>query len=222
MSFVGLDGFRKGWVAVQIGKSARNIHFLDNIERLMDILFERAAIDIPIGLPEDRHRICDAEARRLIAPHQSRVFLGARRWILDCASVADANREAQRRKQKGVSAQLFCLGPKIAEVDRLVRRMGQEKIIETHPELVFRRLNGSEPLASKKTLSGVARRRALLEHDGFTEPDDWLAQRLGKGAKADDILDACVCAIAARDSCRKVPDKDARVDTLGLRMEINF
>jgi predicted RNase H-like nuclease/uncharacterized protein (DUF4415 family) len=222
MSFVGLDGSSNGWVAVRIERHERRIDFLDRIERLMGTPFQRAAIDIPIGLPDDGSRICDLEARRLLAPHQSRVFLGVRRWILECSSTAHANQEARRRGQKGVAAQLFCLSRKIAEVDALILRVGQEKIMETHPELVFWRLNGNQALPSKKSIEGQAHRRALLEADGFDELDDWLAQRLGKGAKVDDVLDACACAIAARENCHKVPESGARTDNRGLRMEINY
>lgn len=221
-AFVGLDGFRNGWVAVRIEGRARRMDFLDSIERLSDAAFARAAIDIPIGLPEDGNRGCDEAARALLAPHRSRVFLGARRWILDCASAADANREARRLGQKGISAQLFCLAPKIAEVDRLVRRIGQDRLRETHPELVFWRLNGGEPLPSKKTSAGHALRRALLEGRGFGDLDTWLARRLGTGAKPDDILDACACAIAAHDGRHKVPKTGARTDGHGLKMEIHY
>ncbi len=222
MSYIGLDGFSRGWVAVQIGSHGRSIDFFENIERLTSVRFQRAAIDIPIGLSDEGNRACDIEARKLIAPHQSRVFLGARRWILDCTSPAQANQEARRRRQKGVAVQLFCLKPKIAEADKLVRRMGQDKIIETHPELVFWRLNNCRPLPSKKTKVGLALRRALLERDGFDDLNQWLQQRIGKGAKADDIFDACACAIAARDCRHKVPATDALADGTGLRMEINF
>lgn len=222
MSFVGLDGFRGGWAAVRIEGRRRTLEFPDRVERLLDAPFARAAIDIPIGLPEDGNRGCDEAARALIAPHRSRVFLGARRWMLSCATLAEANREARRRAQKGVSAQLFCLAPKIAEVDALVRRVGQDRIRETHPELVFWRLNGRTPLPPKKTPDGHARRRALLERAGFDALDEWLARRIGTGAKPDDILDACACALAAREGRHKAPATGARTDGRGLTMEIHY
>jgi predicted RNase H-like nuclease len=87
---------------------------------------------------------------------------------------------------------------------------------------VFWRLNGCQPLAGKKTAQGRAARRALLEQDGFRDLDAWLERRLGTGAKPDDVLDACACAIAARDDGHRVPVKDARIDDEGLRMEIRY
>lgn len=220
--FLGLDGFRGGWVAVRLQGPTRDVHFLPAAERILDWSFARAAFDIPIGLPDDGDRICDVEARRLIAPHQSRVFLGARRWILDCATLAEANRAARARGQKGVSAQLFCLSAKIAEIDALARRIGQKRIRESHPEVVFRRLNEHVPLPAKKTPEGARLRRRLLERDGFRDLDLWLAQRRGTGAKPDDVFDACACAIAARDATAKLPARRPRVDAKGLRMEILY
>jgi predicted RNase H-like nuclease len=219
--FIGLDGFRRGWVAVRLHKDgARDIRFLPELRGILDWPLARAMIDLPIGLPDADNRGCDEAARAVIAPHRSRVFLGARRWILDCGSPADANREARRREQKGVSVQLFGLRAKMAEADLLVQSNGQERLCETHPELVFRRLNGGRPLAAKKTAEGHALRRRLLEADGFDALDAWLESRRGTGAKADDVFDAC--AVAARDSRDRVPARNPRRDALGLRMEIHF
>jgi predicted RNase H-like nuclease len=220
VTFIGLDGYRRGWVAVRIDGRKREIDFLDRIERILDLSFERAAVDIPIGLPHKGNRGCDQAARDLLVHNRSRVFLGARRWILDCASLGEANVRARALGQAGVSAQLFCLSAKIAEADALVRKAGQKRIRETHPELVFWRLNGCEPLAGKKAAHGHAARRALLERNGFRDLDAWLERRLGTGAKPDDVLDAC--AIAARDDGHRVPLKDVRVDDKGLRMDIHY
>lgn len=150
------------------------------------------------------------------------MFLGARRWVLNCTSLAEANRVARQRGQKGVSAQLLCLRAKIAEIDRLARRLGQDRICETHPELVFRRLNDGMPLPPQKTAQGHALRRKLLKDQGFDDLDPWLARRRGTGAKPDDVLDACACAIAARERRAKLPKTDPRIDASGLRMEIHF
>jgi predicted RNase H-like nuclease len=97
----------------------------------------------------------------------------------------------------------------------------QDRVIETHPELVFRRLNGGRPLPRKKDAAGVALRRALLLADGFTALDDWLDRgRRSSGAKPDDVLDACAAAIAARDAIVHLPEGDAPRDARGLAMQI--
>ncbi len=125
------------------------------------------------------------------------------------------------RGEPGVSAQLWNLGPKIMEVDAALTPTLQARVIETHPELVFLRLNDGRPLPRKADAEGVALRRDLLLRDGFVDLDEWLGRgRKGTGAKPDDVLDACAAAIAARDTTRVVPDGDAPRDARGLVMQI--
>jgi predicted RNase H-like nuclease len=73
----------------------------------------------------------------------------------------------------------------------------QELLPECHPELVFWRLNGQEPLPSKKTREGRSRRIELLKEHGILRIEQWLAQRFGTGIRRDDLIDACACAIGA-------------------------
>jgi predicted RNase H-like nuclease len=75
----------------------------------------------------------------------------------------------------------------------------QKHLQETHPELVFWRLNERQPLPSKKTDQGRSLRIALLKKRGIARIEEWLAQRYGTGVGRDDLIDACACAIVARD-----------------------
>jgi predicted RNase H-like nuclease len=120
-----------------------------------------------------------------------------------------------------VSCQLFCISKKIDEVDAVMTPELQKSVLETHPELVFCRLNGSKPLTTgKKKQGGVQQRRALLMSEGFVELDNWLNARAPKVAR-DDVLDACACAIAGRDRKRRIPECP-ETDSNGLRMEMWF
>ena len=47
----------------------------------------------------------------------------------------------------------------------------------------------------------------------------WLAQRHGTGIRRDDLIDACACAVAARDSKDRLPIGEVPT-TRGIRMEI--
>jgi predicted RNase H-like nuclease len=220
----GLDGYSKGWVAVTIDGDQRTISFHADIAAALARPFDRAGIDIPIGMTDDGKRDCDLEARQRLRPHTSRVFTGARRWLWQEFSDPDkANAEAARRKQTKVSRQLWHIGKKIIEVDAFVCANAAHDIREVHPELVFLRLNGGTPLARKKSEEGDAIRRRLLERAGFRELERWLTEtRIGTGAKRDDVLDACAVAIAARapDGC--VPDGRPPRDGHGLPMQIWF
>ena len=219
---IGLDGFRKGWVAVFLDGDDHAIRFCHDLADALSAGFDRAAIDIPIGMTDDGERACDLLARERLRPHASRVFTGARRWLWTEFSDPDhANRDALRRGQKRVSRQLWHLGPKIMEVDGFVRANRLHDIREAHPELVFLRLNDCKPLPSKKSEDGIRLRRLLLKRAGIGAIDRWLAdERLGTGAKSDDVLDACAVAIAARDVSACFPAGAAPCDAYGLPMQI--
>jgi predicted RNase H-like nuclease len=121
----------------------------------------------------------------------------------------------------GVSRQLFSLVPKIAQVDHFIDAQQQATLRETHPELVFLRLNRGCSLPSKKSREGIEVRRRLIRHEGISGVDDWInRRRLGTGAKADDVLDACAAAVAARDLLHHLPNGEPEVDARGLKMEI--
>jgi predicted RNase H-like nuclease len=221
---LGLDGFSKGWVAVSLNGDQRKISFHAEIAHALAGQFDRVAIDIPIGMSDDGSRGCDLLAREKLRPHASRVFTGARRWLWENFDDPDeANKEALRRDQKRISRQLWHIGRKIIEVDAFVRDNPSLAIQETHPELVFLRLNDGHPLASKKSEQGFSLRRNLLKRDGFLDIDQWLArERHGSGAKRDDVLDACAAAIAARDRAGCVPQGLPPLDDYGLPMQIWF
>lgn len=221
---LGVDGFSKGWVAVLLDGDLQEIRFCRDIADALSIRFDRAAIDIPIGMTDDGERACDRLARERLRPHSSRVFTGARRWLwTDFADPDEANRDAVRRGQKRASRQLWHLGPKIMEVDAFVRDHRAHDIREVHPELVFLRLNGGRPLPSKKSEEGLRLRHLLLKREGIRAVDKWLTvERIGTGAKPDDVLDACVVAIAARDIAGCLPEGSSPRDACGLAMQIWF
>jgi predicted RNase H-like nuclease len=219
---LGLDGFSRGWVAVLLDGDLHEIRFCRDIAEALSIGFDRAAIDIPIGMTDDGERACDLLARERLRPYSSRVFTGARRWLWREFSDPDqANRDALQRGQKRVSRQLWHLGPKIMEVDRFVQANRSHNIREAHPELVFLRLNDCKSLPSKKSEAGIRLRRLLLKREGIRSIDGWLAnERFGTGAKCDDVLDACAVAIAARDATGCFPDGIPPRDAYGLPMQI--
>jgi predicted RNase H-like nuclease len=90
---------------------------------------------------------------------------------------------------------------------------------EMHPELVFWRLSGG-PLANKKTEDGRKQRMALLKPHGFDQIETWSGQRRGTGIGRDDLIDACACALAARDRSQRIPSDVRDRDRRGIRMEI--
>jgi predicted RNase H-like nuclease len=221
---LGLDGFAKGWVAVVLDGDRRELSFHPDIADALSRSFDRAGIDIPIGMPDEGVRACDLLAREKLRPHASRVFTGARRWLWQAFDDPDkANDEATRRGQSRASRQLWHLGRKIMQVDAYVRAHPSLDIREVHPELVFLRLNRGRPLPSKKSEDGLSLRKWLLRRAGFPDIGEWTARtRLGTGAKQDDVLDACAVAIAAREPAGHLPEGAPPVDGCGVKMQIWF
>jgi predicted RNase H-like nuclease len=219
--YLGLDGFRFSWVAAWIDDPSgrQGFDYSACLEQLLRIPHKRAMIDIPIGLPDTGYRECDLKGREWLG---SSVFLGARRSLLDfeCLDEANSYYWEMEGRGRGISCQLWSLQCKIREVDAIVNPTRQRTLSETHPELVFWRRNGKKALKNKKIEAGRKQRIAILKKLGFSNVEKWLGLRYGTGIGRDDIIDACACAVAARDATVRIGKSER--DAKGLRMEINF
>lgn len=214
-TFIGIDGISGGWVAVYL--TGRQKYFdYGQLSRLLAVPHERAMIDVPIGLPERGYRSCDEEARKFVG---SRVFLGARWNVWKFNTYKSANDDYWSRADTGISMQLWCIREKLQEVNEAMTPMEQSRLQETHPEMVFWRLNDRKVVESKKTDIGRTRRIEILRQHGFDQIDQWLALRHRTPIRRDDLIDACACALAARDSKDRLPDGEPPTER-GLRMEI--
>jgi predicted RNase H-like nuclease len=58
VTVIGLDGYRGGWVAVYLENSRQRFDY-GALDRLLDVPYKRAMIDIPVGLPARGYRGCD-------------------------------------------------------------------------------------------------------------------------------------------------------------------
>jgi predicted RNase H-like nuclease len=183
MRAVGIDGTKGGWVAVELedGRFARD-HLLrpetNDFQDLRDAAV--LAVDIPIGFGPRR---ADGAARAFLAGAASTVFTAPTHEVL----------ARPFGPGLGVSAQAHALGPRIVHVTALAER--DERIHEAHPEVSFRAMNRSAPLAHrKKSAGGALERIALLRAHGIE------LHSLGAAASAavDDVLDAAACAWTAQ------------------------
>jgi predicted RNase H-like nuclease len=218
--YLGLDGFRGGWVAAWIDDQGNHgFDYSPGLSRLLSFRHSRAMIDMPIGLKMSGHRSCDLRARELVG---AAVFLGARRNLWEFPDQASANRYYWEHEGPGigVSCQLWNIREKIKEVDDFITPDRQTTIGEAHPELIFRNLGNHRRLDGKKSEPGRDQRLKLLADRGFVRLSRWLTQRYGTGIGRDDLIDACACAVAARDSKARLGGDE--VDGRGLRMEINY
>ncbi|MFZ3307754.1 MAG: DUF429 domain-containing protein [Xanthobacteraceae bacterium] len=218
--YLGFDGFRSGWVVAWIDDHGRHgFDYSGCLTRLLSISHKVAMIDIPIGLPDTGYRNCDLQAREWLG---SSVFVGARRNLLAFKSPDEANNYYWKHEGKGfgISRQLWCLRSKIKEVDDLMLPARQDQLRETHPELIFWSRNRKRKLEGKKTAAGRQQRVEMLKNLGFAAIDSWLMLRSHTGIGRDDLIDACACAIAARDA--KLVIGGGKADSRGLRMEMHY
>lgn len=198
---LGLDGWRRGWVAVTLEDGAfaaatTHATVADALGAIGDT--QAIAVDIPIGLPVTGSRRADIAARARLGVRRSSVFDAPPRDVIEAEPYAAANRLSKERYGRGLSRQSYALRDKILEVDALVHH--DNRIFEVHPEVTFALLAG-EPLPSKKTWAGVNRRRSLLGAAGIELPDELGAAGV---VPVDDVLDAAAAAWSADRIARGV------------------
>jgi predicted RNase H-like nuclease len=234
----GVDGCRAGWLAAFVRAEGGEVR-IDLVPRFADI-FARpeppdvVAIDIPIGLPNRSWRggrAAENAVRPLLGKRQSSVFSVPSRAAVYAADYAEACRIALATcdPPRRISKQLYCIAPKIREVDARLREDPSVagRVFETHPEVAFWQLNGrralDEPKKVKQRLhpAGLALRRRLLTDAGFSSAG--VSQEPPRGAAVDDLLDALACAAVARrihaGLARSFPDPPP-YDACGLPMAI--
>jgi len=198
------------------------------------------AVDMPIGLPERIEgpgRAAEKAARPLLGERQSSVFSIPARAAVE-AGAGPFRSELHRREAyaeacaiaarlshppRKISIQGFSLFPRIIEIDRRLAAEPKlaERVIESHPELAFVRLNGGTAMASPKKVQGRVnpagmedRRRVLI---AASLPRGFLYQPAPAGAAQDDFLDATVLLLVAERHAKgqavphpDPPERDAR------------
>ena len=108
-----------------------------------------------------------------------------------------ANKEALG---KSLSKQIINIIPKIREVDEFLKAHPEYKnrILESHPELDFTRLNGSVVKTRKKETAGFIQREAILNKYLPKKHLSGLREKAKNfKCKPDDLLDAVCLAVTA-------------------------
>ena len=236
--YFGVDGCPGGWIVARADAALRDVDFVlcRDFREVLGLAGSgtHLSVDIPIGLADNDARPCDRAARDFlptgrkssIFPAPCRATLAGKSYPEECA----LNRGACG---KAISKQLHYILPKIRQVDGVITPELQERVHESHPEVVFAVLAGNtHPLSSKKTPEGYAERLDLLaRYLGPLDPA-WLDRerrrftRPGEGAPValDDVVDALACLVAAwrifRGEACRFPSGREEYDSHGLRMEI--
>jgi predicted RNase H-like nuclease len=192
----GVDAAAGEWLAVVLVDG--HYEGADLRPAVADILrlhpsIEKVAVDIPIGLPLNTVRPADIEARQFVGSARSAsVFFAPPRAVLEARPYEAAVEESRRRVGPGISRQAYSLRDRIFEVASLAET--DDRLVEVHPEVSFRALNGAPLRFSKHTWNGVAERRTLLASVGILIPDEMPE---GGRVAPDDVVDAAVAAWSA-------------------------
>jgi len=212
-SAIGVDGCRDGWIAaISAPGQAIRWQFHASIQELINASPTNAVIlvDMIIGLPDQSNptRTCDQLARQILRPHGSRVFPAPPQEALDAPNYKAACAAARAATGKAISKQCWYLFPKIRELESIT----DPRMRESHPEVVFTRMNqGTAVAASKKTLTGQNTRLRLLRDalpgsiQAFLQAD---LQLPAVQYLADDCIDALALCAAARapHELRRLPE----------------
>lgn len=194
---LGIDGARRGWVAVRwdgTGVDAALHADLGSVLAWAERV-DAVCIDMPIGLVEGPLRPADVHARAVLGPRRSSIFAAPAAGALQFGDddYAGANAWSKAHHGRGISKQAWNLVPRIREA-RALDAAQPGVLVESSPELGFVALAGGPMLHPKTTWTGLMTRIALLAGAGIELPSD--PGEAGRAAP-DDVVDAAALAWSA-------------------------
>ena len=200
--YVGVDGFKSGWVALTLDDAG--VFVAARCSSTLGPLVAAHAgakiigVDMPLGLIDGPCRHADQAARKFLRGNASSVFNAPVVSALNAGSYEEARAISTRVCGKSLSAQSYNILGKIRELDA---EKVDPRLHEVHPEVSFRVMNGGAALPSKKTWGGLQVRLSLLKAEGIIIPGTLGdADRVG----IDDVVDAAAAAWSARRVAKKL------------------
>ena len=230
--YIGADGCSGGWALCILDRGRPRIEFKETIEEAAAACpaFDAFLIDMVIGLPGGKkEKRPDNMARKELGGRASTVFSAPCRQTLaydprtQAVEIREKNKEILK---KSLSSQTMAILPKIKELDCFLQDHPEYRgrILESHPEVCFKRFFGAPVSESKKDLSGFMKRTKILAD---YLPEEFLL-RLPDMAKdyrcrPDDLMDAACLAVTAAFSAHGMCDtilEEPMADETGLEMKL--
>lgn len=228
---VGIDWMKPYWLAAEIQGAEISIRKLSNISEINDyyLTADAVLIDIPVGLPENKEENAarpDCEARNYLPTNRKpTIFPVPCRQAINTESYAEASAENGRVLGKKLTSQSYAFSKMVRQVDGflLEEKYWQNRLVESHPEVAFQRLNGDNGLQhSKHTEAGIQERIAILQRYGV-DSVPLFAEFTPK--QYEDVLDAVYLAVTAKLGCENgfqtIPENPI-CDSRGLKMQMVF
>ncbi|AHM56326.1 hypothetical protein EAL2_c10280 [Peptoclostridium acidaminophilum DSM 3953] len=161
---------------------------------------------------------------------------GASIFPVPCRQAVYADDKARARELnistfgKSLSEQSLGISKAIRQVDEFLQGNPEWKnrLLESHPELCFSKLNGNQPIMEKKTTAEGHNKRLEVLKRLYPATDKVIEKFLADGLnrkKTGDVVDALCLAVMGRliaqNGCRRFPEKPM-IDSTGLIMQIVY
>lgn len=227
--YIGVDGCRAGWAVAVLDHGELRLEVYKSIADLVMTYpsFDALLIDMAIGLRNNPNQVRpDIAAREELGPKASSVFPIPSREAVYAKGEEEQKKANLRTLGKSLSKQSLAIIPKIRELDEFLKNNPdyRGKILESHPEVDFARMNGSVVLSRKKEEPGPSERIHILTE--YLNKRDLFgmygkAKQLGCGQ--DDLIDAICLAVTAalhaHGQSEILPEKPESDET-GLVMQL--
>lgn len=232
---VGIDGCKGGWItAVICGGELRLYKFASFAEiaekQFKKQPFDACLVDMVIGLQENDEQIRpDTMAREILKARRgapSTVFPAPCRKAVYGETKEERIQANVEVLHKKFSSQADAIIPKIREVDEFLQAMPsyKNKILESHPEVCFARLNGQVLSSSKHEKEGIRERVAVIAEYLPQITENQIVEKARQmSCSKDDITDSVCLAIVAnmlaQGKTETIPARPMTDDT-GLLMQM--
>jgi 8-oxo-dGTP diphosphatase len=225
---VGVDGCKGGWIVASLKDKHLSVYKYASINEFVEeIPFDVCLIDMIIGLQSKATDIRpETEARRELKNRASTMFAAPSRQAVYGSTKEERLAANAKALGKKFTSQTDAIIPKIRELDEFMQASPdmRNKILESHPEVCFGRMNGGVLQSSKHTVEGVQDRVEILSEYLPQVTYEWVHEQ-SKSIKcsADDITDAVCLAIVAtmiiNGESETIP-KEPMADATGLLMKL--
>ena len=199
--YIGVDGCRGGWATAVLDHGELRLKVYKSISALVKEYpsFDAFLVDMAIGLRNSRdQKRPDTAARKELGIKASSVFPIPSRDAVYAEGEEEQNRANLRTLGKSLSKQSLAIIPKIRELDEFLKDNPEYRgrILESHPEVDFARLNGSVILSKKKEEPGPSERIHILsEYLDKRDLYDMYDKAKELGCRQDDLIDAICLAV---------------------------
>ena len=227
--YIGVDGCKGGWIAAILNYG--NLHF-KRYAQIDDIVsdnpdFDAFLIDMAIGLQNSTNQLRpDKAAREELGRKSSSVFPIPSRDAVYAEGEESQKQANIRALGKSLAKQSIAIIPKIKELDVFLNTHPEYKnrILESHPEVVFSRLNRAVVVSRKKEFTGIVEREQILTEYLEKNAIAGLREKAKEyKCNQDDLMDAACLAIAgalhAHGLSETIPGKP-EPDENGLYMQL--